>query len=67
MSLLVIAAAVVDETGTIRPQREKHNRSVMVAVYGTPWAIPRKQCITDTHGKSNNTFAGFISVFVVKL
>jgi hypothetical protein len=31
--------ALVDESGMIRTQ-EKHNRSVMVAVYGTPCAIP---------------------------
>jgi hypothetical protein len=30
----------VDESGMIRTQMRKHNRSVMVAVYGMPCAIP---------------------------
>jgi hypothetical protein len=34
----------VDESAVIRTQMGKHNRIVMVAVYGTPCAIqPRKQ------------------------
>jgi hypothetical protein len=32
--------ALVDGTGMIRTQMGKHNRSVMVAVYGTPCVIP---------------------------
>jgi hypothetical protein len=44
ISLLVTATALVDESGIIISQMRKHNRSVMVAVYGTPCAIPpRKQ------------------------
>jgi hypothetical protein len=36
--------AVVGESGIIRTQMGKHNRSVMVAVFGTPREIPpRKQ------------------------
>jgi hypothetical protein len=36
--------ALVDEPGIIRTQMGKHNRSVMVAVYGTPCAtLPLKQ------------------------
>jgi hypothetical protein len=31
--------AMVSKSGIIRTLMEKYNRSVMVAVYGTPWAI----------------------------
>jgi hypothetical protein len=33
----------VDESGIIETQMVNHNRSVMVAVYGTAWAIPRRK------------------------
>jgi hypothetical protein len=44
-SLLGVSAgycqrAVVGESGMIRTQMGKHNRLIMVAVYGTPSAIP---------------------------
>jgi hypothetical protein len=32
--------AVVGESKVIVAQMEKHNASVMVAIYGTPWTIP---------------------------
>jgi hypothetical protein len=47
-SLLDVSAgycqkALIGESGMIRAQMGKHNRSVMVAVYGTPCATrPRK-------------------------
>jgi hypothetical protein len=40
MSLLVINRALVDESGMNRTQKGMHNRSEIVAVYGTPSAIP---------------------------
>jgi hypothetical protein len=45
VSPLVISAGyyhrgLMSETGMIRTQVGTHNRSVMVAVYGTPCAIP---------------------------
>jgi hypothetical protein len=33
--------ALVHESGKIRTQMVKHNSSVMVAVYGSPCAIPQ--------------------------
>jgi hypothetical protein len=50
-SLLGVSAgycyrALVGESGMIKTLMGKHNGSVMVAVYGTPWAIPpRKQTV----------------------
>jgi hypothetical protein len=48
-SLLGVSAgyyqrALVDESGRIRTQMGKHNRSVMVSVYGTLCAIPPVNC-----------------------
>jgi hypothetical protein len=45
--------AVVDESWMIRAQMGKHNRSVIVAVYRTPCAIPprnNKQNIMTKYG-----------------
>jgi hypothetical protein len=38
--------ALVSESGMIRTQMRKHERSVMTAVYGTPWPIPPPQTVT---------------------
>jgi hypothetical protein len=35
--------ALVGESGMIKTQMWKHNRSVIVAVYGTPCAIPSRK------------------------
>jgi hypothetical protein len=35
--------ALVDESGMIRTQTREHSRSVMVAVFGSPWAIPTRE------------------------
>jgi hypothetical protein len=47
-SLLGVSACyyqmpLVGESGMIRTQMGKHNKSAMVAVHGTPCAMPRKQ------------------------
>jgi hypothetical protein len=36
--------ALQDESGIVRTQMGKHNRPDMVAVYGTPCAIPPRNC-----------------------
>jgi hypothetical protein len=53
-SLLGVSAGnclrvLVDESGMIRTQMETHNRSLMLAVHGTPRVIPRR------NSKSTNT------------
>jgi hypothetical protein len=43
MPLLVTSRGLVDESGMIRTHMETHNRSVIVVVLGTGWAIPPRK------------------------
>jgi hypothetical protein len=65
-SLLDVSAgncqtALVDESGMIRPHTETHNRSQMVAMHGTPCAIPRNSNYYKTEQSSPDADSTLLS------
>jgi hypothetical protein len=53
----------VDETGMIRNQMETHNRSEIVAVLGTPCAIPSRN---SNSAEMVKTFLKLLRVYSIK-